>query len=145
MTKPKWVVYSSLALSLVGLGVSTYLTIAHFNEHVVLACPENSTINCQKVTTSAESHFLGIPVAILGLLFYIFMVTVNLPMMWRRSSLEIPRLVASLLGVGFILWLVYSELVLIKAICLWCTSIHITTLALFLVLLYAQVTYRDLD
>lgn len=145
MTKPKWVVYSSLALSLVGLAVSTYLTIAHFNEHVVLACPENSTINCQKVTTSAESHFLGIPVAILGLLFYIFMVTVNLPMMWRRSSLEIPRLLASLLGVGFILWLVYSELVLIKAICLWCTSIHITTLALFLVLLYAQVTYRDLD
>lgn len=124
-----------------GLGVSIYLTIAHFNSKVALVCPENSTINCEKVTTSPESYFLHIPVAVLGLLFFVVFVLVNSPFGWRLRSLELPRFALSLLGVGFVLWLVYSEIVRIGAICLWCTSVHVITVSIFFILLYGRVTY----
>jgi len=56
---------TALVLSLLGLADATYLTITHF-EKQVLVCPANSFINCLKVTTSAQSEILHIPVAVLG-------------------------------------------------------------------------------
>ena len=141
LNRPVWIRATSLILSVFGLGVSIYLTIAHYTTSVVLACPENSTINCQKVTTSAESQILGVPVAVLGLIFYVAMVTICLPQAWKVAKLEPIRLAMSGVGVLFVLWLVYSELVLIKAICLWCTSVHIVTIGIFLCLLYGFLTY----
>ena len=53
---PAWLQWTTWALSLAGLGVSIYLTIAHFNTSVTLACPATSTVNCEKVTTSPQSY-----------------------------------------------------------------------------------------
>lgn len=141
LNRPVWLRAASLVLSIFGLGVSAYLTVAHYTASVVLACPENATINCQKVTTSAESQLLGVPVALLGLIFYVAMVSLCLPQAWKVAKLEPIRLALSGIGVLFVLWLVYSELVLIKAICLWCTSVHIVTIGIFLCLLYGFMTY----
>ncbi|NNN12122.1 MAG: vitamin K epoxide reductase family protein [Acidimicrobiaceae bacterium] len=141
LNRPVWLRAASLILSIFGLGVSVYLTIAHYTASVILACPENATINCQKVTTSAESQILGVPVALLGLIFYVAMVAICLPQAWKVARLEPIRLAMSGVGVLFVLWLVYSELVLIKAICLWCTSVHVVTIGIFLCLLYGFMTY----
>src|SRR5580700_568709 len=54
-TTPLWLQLSTLALSLCGLGVSVYLTVAHYTAPAVLACPDTGVINCEKVTTSPES------------------------------------------------------------------------------------------
>jgi uncharacterized membrane protein len=43
------------------------------------------------------------------------------------------RLIFAIAGIGFVLWLVTAELLIIKAICLWCTGVHLTTFALFVV------------
>ena len=37
----------------------------------------------------------------------------------------------SVVGVGFIFYLVYAELFVIHAICLWCSSVHLLTLVIF--------------
>jgi uncharacterized membrane protein len=34
-------------------------------------------------------------------------------------------------GIGFVLYLVYTELFTLNAICLWCTSVHVLTFLLF--------------
>jgi uncharacterized membrane protein len=36
-------------------------------------------------------------------------------------------------GVGMVLYLVYAELFILDAICLWCTAVHVLALALFAV------------
>jgi uncharacterized membrane protein len=41
------------------------------------------------------------------------------------------RAVAALGGIGFVAWLVYAELFVIDAICLWCTTVHALTFILF--------------
>jgi len=129
----RWRVATSLALSLAGLGVSVYLTIAHYSSAAILACPENSTFNCAQVTTSAQSVILGVPVAVLGLAFYVIMTVVNLPQAWRATDrrVHVARLVLSGAGVAFVIYLISAELLIIKAVCLWCSTVHLVTFLLF--------------
>jgi uncharacterized membrane protein len=141
---PLWVIWLVRVLSLGALGVAIYLTIAHYDTKVSLLCPNNATINCQEVTTSPESTVFGIPVAVLGLAYY---VVFSILAWWPRARVTVTfegiRLIIALGGVGFILYLVYAEIVEIGAICLWCTSVHVITVIIFLTLLYAWMTYRD--
>jgi uncharacterized membrane protein len=136
----RWLVLTSFVLSLVGLAVSAYLTIEHYTTTGLLSCPDTGAINCVKVTSSTYSKVAGVPVALLGLLFYIGMVVLCSPKVWRMSQswLTQVRIAASGLGVLFILYLIWAELFKIQAICLWCTSVHIVTVALFAVLLVGQ-------
>ena len=136
---PRWAWPVTLLLTLVGIGVATYLTIAHFDTHVALVCSDKGTINCAKVTTSAQSKLFGIPVAVLGLAYFVFMIPWVLPRAWRSADprVRFGRLVLCLAGVGFVGYLVYAEVVLIKAICLWCTVVHAVTLVIFAITAFA--------
>ena len=123
-------------LSLCGVGISTYLTIAHFVGTQILACSDNALVNCTAVTTSKQSYFLGMPVAVLGLAFYLVMVVVNSPWGWRRSERLVHRGRVILCGGGlvFIAWLIIAEFLIIEHVCLWCTGVHVVTIALALVI-----------
>ena len=142
---PPWVLISSLLLTLAGLGASSYLTVAPYNTTVVLACPSTGTINCEKVTTSPESMVFGIPVAVLGLAFFVGMLVLNVPWTWRLRwpLVHQARLLAVVAGVCFVVWLIYAELFRIDAICLWCTSVHVITVALFAVVLLGTAGTRE--
>lgn len=137
---PRWATVAGLLICLAGLGVSSYLTIAHYDEHVRLSCPATSTINCAKVTTSAESVIAGIPVAVLGLAFFLGMTALFVPAVQRFAPTTVPVLRAAAAGIGmlFVFYLVYAELFTIGAICLWCTSVHALTFLLLVVVLLGQ-------
>ncbi|HEY7401800.1 MAG TPA: vitamin K epoxide reductase family protein [Actinomycetota bacterium] len=130
---PRWVVRSSFVLAIAALAVSVYLTIAHFTSPNILACSASGAINCERVTTSAQSRFLGVPVAVLGLVWSVGIVALCSPSAWDSHALWIRGARTSLVSVGivFVLWLVYAELLVIRAICLWCTAMHLLTFALF--------------
>lgn len=120
-------------MSLIGLGVSIYLTIVHYSSSVSLACSSSGTINCEKVTSSPQSMLLGRPVALWGAVYFVLVTAVCLPWAWQSPSRELRLLRIALVvaGIAFALRLVYAELFEIDAICLWCTAVHIVTLALF--------------
>lgn len=124
-----WVPVTSLLLSLAGLAVSTYLTVAHFRRGALL-CAEGELVDCGTVTTSEQSELLGIPVAVLGLGFFAFLTVACLPFAWRVEALHWARLAAAGVGVVFVVYLVAAEFLLIGKICLWCTAVHVITLAL---------------
>lgn len=123
-----------ISLSLLGIADSIYLTIAHLTSPAVLACPENSFINCSKVTTSPYSVLFGIPIVYLGLLFFISMLVLQLPRFWDNQNkwFNIVRLSLSTIGLFMVFYLVYAELDLINAICIFCTGVHILTVGLFI-------------
>lgn len=130
---PRWPAVVGMVLTLAGLGVSAYLTWAHYTSPLSLACPETGVINCAKVTTSHYSSIVGMPVAVLGLAFFVAMVPLQLPAAWRstRAPLRLARLGATVVGVGMILWLLYVELFKLDAICLYCSAVHVLTVLLF--------------
>jgi uncharacterized membrane protein len=130
---------ATLVLSLYGLGASIYLTLAHFDSSVTLVCSDKGLINCAEVTTSAQSELFGhIPVAVLGLAFYLFMVAINSPWGWRlrHPYVHWVRFGSVIVGMCFVLYLIYAELIEIRAICLWCTSVHVATFLIFVLLVF---------
>lgn len=130
---PPWLRWTTLALSLGGLGVSLYLTITHYTTSVTLTCPATGIVNCAKVTTSPQSMVFGvIPVAVIGLAYYAGLVALTTPRAWRAGSLRWVRAGALAAGIAFVLYLVYTELFTLDAICLWCTSVHVITITLFI-------------
>jgi uncharacterized membrane protein len=135
----RWQPITTLLLSIAGMGVSIYLTITHFDK-MALVCSSNATINCEKVTTSPQSYVFGIPVAMLGLAFFIPMIALCLPAAWRSADrrIHLARLVLSITGVGMIIYLLIAELFIIHAICLWCSSVHLITFVLFVIIVTAS-------
>jgi len=141
---PLWLRLTTWLVALAGLGVSTYLTIAHFTEATLAGCNETGgLVNCTKVTTSAQSYVFGIPVAVLGLAFYVFMVAIMSPWAWRatRREVNLVRIASLIAGVGFVLYLLYAELFIIGSICLYCTSVHVLTFILFVLTVFAAATW----
>jgi len=131
-TVSRWLPVAAFVLSLVGVGISLYLTIDHFRG-TPPSCPAKGYVDCLKVTTSKYSYLFHVPVSLLGLLFYTGMVVINWPPLWRSRVRAIgwARLAMVVSGVGFVLYLLAAELFSIKAICLWCTGVHIDTFILF--------------
>lgn len=134
---PRWLSTTSLALSLLAVGLSAYLTVTHYSDPAALACPDTGIINCTAVTTSSWSVLFGVPVALIGLLWAVGMAGVNLPWVWRARAAWLDRLRVGLSGAGalMILYLLYLELFRVDAICLWCTGVHVTAVTLFAVIL----------
>ncbi len=129
----RWQPLTCLLLSLAGLAGSIYLTIVHFN-HIALTCPENAS--CNRVLTSNTSHFLGIPVSVLGLAYFTPMALLCLPSAWRSVDrrIHLARLVLSILGVGMIIYLLVEELFVLKAFCFWCSVVHLIGFLLFVII-----------
>jgi uncharacterized membrane protein len=122
-----------LLASVAGIGVAFYLTLAHFTAGIQLSCPETGPINCEAVTHSPESYVFGIPVSLLGLIYFVAMTVISLPMLWRSTVRVIAqaRLAMAVTGIGFVCYLVYAELFEIGKICLYCTAVHLLTLIIF--------------
>ncbi len=138
-----WLQVTTFVLALVGLGVSVYLTIAHFTESTLAGCSESGLVNCTKVTTSPQSYVFGIPVAVLGLAFYLFAAVIMSPWAWQaaRREIHLLRIASVVVGIGFVLYLIYAELFIIGSICLYCTSIHIITFVLFVLTMVAAAAW----
>lgn len=137
---PGWLPTTAMVLSIAGLAASAYLTFEHYTEGKTFACPEGAVVNCAVVTTSAWSTFLGIPVALLGLVFFIPLIVLSLRRFFVADTRtwDLVRVLWTLVGLGFALYLVWAELFHIKAICLWCTIVHVITFVLLVVLLLGQ-------
>jgi uncharacterized membrane protein len=106
-----------LVLSIIGLGVATYLTIVHY-AGLKPACTAGQS--CIKVQTSQWSKLDGIPVALMGLIGYIGILASLLAP--DREETRLATLALTLIGFGFSAYLTYRELFSIHAICEWCAS-----------------------
>ena len=113
----------------------------------MLACASTGVVNCERVTTSAQSEVFGVPVALLGLGWSWRWSALCSPWAWRSAVLVDPDRAhgrAGRLGMVFVLWLVYAELFVTWLICRWCTVVHVLTFALFvIVVMYGTQAAED--
>jgi uncharacterized membrane protein len=137
---PAWVAPVTLALAGAGVAVSVYLTLVHYTTSVKLACSTTGVVNCEKVTSSPQSMLVGIPVALLGVVFFGVAGALCLPAAWRSQSaaVRIARIGWMTAGIAMVVRLVYAELFQIDAVCLWCAAVHVITVILFAAVLVAE-------
>ena len=138
---PRWFHPAAVTLSLLGFILSAYLTIEHYTGSTTLACSASGAVDCHKVTTSKYSSFLGIPVALLGLIYFsIMLATLILGSSTRANKgAEIWRW--ALLGAGFIfvMYLIWAEFK-VGSICLWCTGVHAVVILLIVASLISEAS-----
>jgi uncharacterized membrane protein len=143
--QPLWLQVVSLVLAILGLAISAYETYAHFNGSHLAGCPTGGgTFNCTAVITSPQSKVFGvIPVAVLGLVFYVAAVPLFSPWAWRmkRREVHLLRLASVVVGMGFVMYLIYAELYQIGDICEYCTGVHIVTFLLFCITVFSAAIW----
>jgi uncharacterized membrane protein len=128
---------TTLTLCILGLADSAYQTYTHYSGTGLLGCATNGD-PCEVVQHSPQSYVFGIPVAVLGVAFYLFMVAICSPWAWRSTQPAIRRvrLASAVIGIGFVLYLIYAEIIEIGRICPYCTSVHIITFLLFCLIVF---------
>jgi uncharacterized membrane protein len=125
-------------MSLVGVFVSAYLYLYKIGRIGTLACGSGG---CETVQTSEWSRFLGVEVALIGLVGYMLLFGAGL--LALRPALARERWPAALLaglatgGVLFTLYLTYLELFVIHAICRWCVGSAAIILSILILALLA--------
>ena len=130
---------------MLGLADSSYLTYTHFHPGALI-CKSGGKIDCAKVTTSSFSEIFGhIPVAIVGLVYFAVMTVLMTPWAWqmRNEWVHRFRLLATGGAMGMVVYLVSVEIHL-KAICEYCTGVHILNFLLFFVVL-AAFLFRPIE
>ena len=143
---PPWLQWTTFVLAILGLAISAYETYAHFNGSHLAGCPSGpgATFDCTAVITSPQSMVFGtIPVAVLGLAFYAAAVPLFSPWAWRIQwrELNLARLASTVIGMGFVMYLIYAELYQIGQVCEYCTGVHIVTFLLFCVTVFSAAIW----
>jgi uncharacterized membrane protein len=108
-----------LVLTVIGLGVATYLTVVHY-AHIKPLCGRSGHNSCNEVQHSQYSELAGISVAVIGLAGYIVILGSLLAPEGERSRFATVAL--TLTGFGFSAYLTYRELFSLEKICEWCVS-----------------------
>jgi uncharacterized membrane protein len=126
----------SLGLTLLGLGVSAYLTWVKLTGNTA-SC---GTIgDCQSVNNSRYAEIGGVPIALFGALGYLaLLAALAVEWRWPRFS-ETARLAAfgiSLMGTLYSAYLTYIEVAVLRAICPYCvvSAIAMTAILILCVL-----------
>lgn len=133
----------SFGLTLVALAVSIYLTVEHYTSSTSLACPDTGAISCAKVTTSSWSMVGPIPLALLGAIFFLGMAVLCSPPLWRYRRLDPVRIAGAAGAVATALYLVWVEFFRVEAVCLWCTVVHVASVALLVSVLWTTTGRAD--
>lgn len=127
----KWLYRICIALAILGLLVSTYMTIFKLTSNEKM-CLGNG--GCSKVNSSIYAEVYGIPVAVIGMGGYATILAM-LAMETRSKFLtENGTMVVfglALVGFLFTLYLIYVELALIHALCPFCVTSQVTMTILF--------------
>ncbi|MBN2715371.1 MAG: thioredoxin domain-containing protein [Deltaproteobacteria bacterium] len=125
-----------LLVCLTGLGVAVELTHIHYESHTNPAfksiCAINEAVNCETVARSPWSVFAGLPISVWGMLAYLLFVVLETYSLLRRKVLSGFHFVAfsgALVASGL---LAYISTVIIKSLCLFCTTLYVVNTTLFI-------------
>ncbi|MFN8387999.1 MAG: vitamin K epoxide reductase family protein [Anaerolineales bacterium] len=122
----------ALALTIIGLLVSIYMTIFKITSNAKMCIGSK---DCSVVNASIYSEVNGIPVAVIGVAGYLALLAVQWlerkPGFFQENG-SMVFFALSVTGFLFTLYLIYVEIVLIKAYCPFCITSQVTMTLIFI-------------
>lgn len=115
---PKWIIVLILLVSIIGFVDATYLTVKHYNGTSI-----NCSLikGCDKVTTSKYSTLGNIPTSLFGAVYYLIIFIAALAYVDAKKKFFLNCVVClSIIGFLVSLGLIYLQIFVIGAICLYC-------------------------
>ncbi len=128
----KWLFRISVALTIIGLAVSIYMTIYKLTDNQNM-CIGNG--GCSKVNSSVYAEVYGIPVAVFGIAGYaalMIMLFIENRNAFLQANATMITFGMALIGFLFTLYLIYVEVALIHALCPFCLTSQIAMTLFFI-------------
>lgn len=136
--------FAIFILGLTGFFIARYIRI-HKTKNRPLVCPVR--FNCHAVVHSNYAKFLGLPVELLGMLYYMFIVVtygffIFNPLIFSFVSVDILNIFmisASLLAFLFSAYLIAVQIFILKKGCSWCI---VSAFICFVIFILASFLYH---
>jgi uncharacterized membrane protein/protein-disulfide isomerase len=127
--------------AVIGLSAASASTWVHYRilndpTYAGSFCDVNSTLNCTEAYTSRYGAFGGVPVALLGVLFFAgVLVLIALCSQSKTAAPNLPAYVfaASTIGLAVVLYLGYASYFILNVVCLLCVGTYVAVIGLFLI------------
>jgi dihydroorotate dehydrogenase subfamily 2 len=138
---------SMISLLFVALGIAdaVYLTIEHYSGKIP-PCTLGGFADCGQVLRSQYALIMGFPLSLLGVAHYTLLFVLLFMAFYTQRTL-FKRLIFLITAVGivFSLYLVFVQLIIIKAICFYCMGSAGISLILYLLVRYVfSDEYREI-
>ena len=140
----KWSAWLVIIISLAGIGICLYLYSLHVDllkgeiKSGLLCGTANNEFGCHSVATSSHSSIFGLPLAAWGAIFYstLALLGIGAIIFWRDCGQAFFRwaLILAILGFAFDLYLAYTMIFEIGAICWPCTATYGINLVIIIIL-----------
>jgi uncharacterized membrane protein len=141
-----------MLMSAFGLWASSMVVVVYYTlKESLPACPLQQgpgvVLNCEAVLSSGYSQIFGIPLELFAVAYFI----VNLLLVYfiafgsdRLLKISLKFLFGwRFLGILIVPYLVFVELFLIKAVCVYCTMMHVAIVADFVIISYLLFYRKD--
>lgn len=131
--RPATAWWLSLGLTLLGLGVSIYLTWVKVTNNLAACGPIG---DCESVNSSRYAEIAGIPVALLGALGYLAVLAFLVAERWLPHQIENLQLGVfgiALIGTLYSAYLTYIEVAVLRAVCPYCVISAVAMTAIFMI------------
>jgi uncharacterized membrane protein len=117
-----------LLVSAAGIGIAASLTYVHYRPGALMCTGGGG---CASVQESKYAVLVGIPIAILGLAYWIAALVL---VIWDSELARTLTAALAITGLAFAAYLVILQLFVIDAICVWCMANDLVLAPLFIVL-----------
>ncbi len=126
---PKWLPVSFTVFSLLGFLDAAYLTVKHY---LGTPIPCSLLQGCEKVTTSQYATIGGVPVALFGAVYYLFVFILTV-IYFDTGKTRILSFLGRFSFFGFLAsaYFLYLQFFVIGAICVYCIGSALTSTILF--------------
>jgi uncharacterized membrane protein/protein-disulfide isomerase len=129
-----------LTFSLIGLGAASMSSYVHYrlltDPSYTSFCDVNASMNCTQAYLSQYGSLWGIPVALMGLLFFGLVLLLTLAATRSLSNVResIPGyiFVLSTIGLAVALYLAWASFFQLHTLCLFCATTYIAVVAIFI-------------
>jgi uncharacterized membrane protein/protein-disulfide isomerase len=126
--------------ALIGLVASSASALVHYrilqDPTYASFCDVNATFSCTEAYTSRFGAVGGVPIALVGLLFFVFVlgliaISANSPS--TRANLPGYIFALSTIGLAAVLYLAYASYFILNVVCLLCVGTYVAVIGLFLI------------
>lgn len=130
-----------LSFAVLGLGASSISSYVHYKlltePSYSSFCDVNATVSCTQAYLSQYGSFMGVPVAIAGVVFFGLVLALvgagGRPGSGVRESVPGYVFALSTIGLAFVLYLAWASYFVLGAFCILCAITYAAVIALFIV------------
>lgn len=133
-----------LVVALLGFTDAAYITIEHFRG-VIPPCTLVS--GCETVLTSPYANIFGMPVSLLGMIYYLVIaVGVFAYLDSRKTSILKWTLSLTVIGLIMSVWFIIVMAFIVQAWCLYCLGSAVSSVLLFILanIVFRKYTIQDI-